>query len=316
MTSNSSLNVILSKNLPNGTYYTFAKSFSYDVAEESDIVTLLGADLTEYNTLETLFEKHLEWVNKSPDTELIIAADKRLDEAITGLSSQTGAATRDLNPSKAESARLLLVMLKNYRNIITKPYDDEIALANAILSHLKGDCLVYVNTLGFANWTLEIQASLDAFVALIARRDAHNALKPESNIKTIRLKMDVIYHRMVKKINSAATLGTMTSIFRLIEKLNPEITRLNAQYRRAKNDIALSEPAPIEQQEYTGEPITPMPEVFYTSEKTGTVKLVLGKDYDLAYKNNINVGNAECIIKGKNKFKGKKTVTFIIYNRL
>jgi hypothetical protein len=300
------------KNLPNGTYYTFACSFSDDVAEEPEIVTLLGNDLVEYNQLETLVGKHLEWVNKSPDTELIVSADKRLDAAITGLIVQTNAATRDLDPMRAEAARQLLVMLKNYKHVANKAYDDEIALASAILNHLNGDCLTYVNTLGFASWTVEIQTSLDELVNLIARRDAHNALKPESNIKEIRLKMDVIYHRMTSTINAAARLGTMPSVYRLIEKLNPEIDRLNAQYHRAKYDIATCEPAPISQQVYTGEAVTPLPEVLYTTEKTGTIKLSLGKDYNLSYKNNVNVGNAECIIKGKGKYKGKKTVTFII----
>jgi hypothetical protein len=211
-----------------------------------------------------------------------------------------------------EAARHLLIMLGNYKNVTTKAYDNEIALATAILNHLTSDCLEYVNILEFTGWTTEILSALQDFSALIARRDAHNATKPESNIKEIRRKMDVIYHRMTTKINSAATLGTTPSVLTLINKINPEIERLNAQYGHARHDIASCEPAPIAQQAYTGEAITPLPEVFYNSEKTGTVKLVLGKDYNLSYKNNINVGNAECIITGKGKFKNKKTVTFII----
>ncbi|MDR2764281.1 MAG: DUF6261 family protein [Tannerella sp.] len=309
---NSILNVIHTKTLPNGTYYTFARSFTNGVAEAPDIVALLGNDYVEYNLLEALVEQHLEWVNKSPDTELIVVADKRLDAAITGLTAQTNAATRDLDPVRAESARLLLVMLKNYRDAVRKAYDDEIASANAILNHLNGDCSAYVTMLGFNNWTVEIQTSLEELVSLIAHRDAHNAQKPESNVRDIRKQMDIIYHRMVKKINSAAILGNMPSVFTLITKLNPEIDRLNAQYHHAKYDIAACEPAPIKQQVYTGQPVTPMPDVLYVTEKSGTVKLELGKDYNLSYKNNVNVGNAECTITGKAKYRGKKTVTFII----
>jgi hypothetical protein len=312
MDTKSILSVINTRNLPNGTYYTFAVSFSKNVAASSEIVTLLGNDLVDYNSLESLMGQHLIWVTKSPDTELIVLADKRLDAAITGLVAQTNAATRDLIPEKAEAARLLLVMLNNYKKVATKAYDDEIALATAILNHLLGDCLGYVETLDFNVWTVEIQASLQEFTALIARRDAHNATKPEGNIKEIRRKMDILYHSMTSKINSASLLGTTPSVYTLISELNPEIDRLNNQYSRAKSDIAACEPHPIAQQAYTGEPITPLPEVFYTSEKTGTVKLVLGKDYNLAYKNNTNVGNAECIIKGKGKYKNKKIVTFII----
>jgi predicted protein tyrosine phosphatase len=309
---NSILNVIHTKNLPNGTYYTFATSFSANVSEADDIKTLLGNDFIEYNRLRMLVEQHLEWVNKSPDTELIVAADKRLDAAITGLTAQTNAATRDLDPAKVEAARLLLVMLKNYKDTVKKAYDDEIASANAILNHLNGDCNGYITTLSFNNWTVEIQTSLNGLVTLIAHRDAHNAQKPESNVRDIRKQMDVIYHRMVLKINSAAILGNMPSILILISKLNPEIDRLNSQYHHNKSDISFCEPAPIKEQSYTGIAITPLPEVYYTTEKLGTIKLELGKDYNLSYKNNINIGNAECTIIGKSRYRGKKTVTFII----
>jgi uncharacterized linocin/CFP29 family protein len=55
-----------------------------------------------------------------------------------------------------------------------------------------------------------------------------------------------------------------------------------------------------------------VPEVLFVTPKDGTLKLELGKDYNVSYKNNVNVGNATCIIHGKGAYKGRKMVTFII----
>jgi hypothetical protein len=55
-----------------------------------------------------------------------------------------------------------------------------------------------------------------------------------------------------------------------------------------------------------------MPRVRYRKTPEEYVLLVLGKDYNLSYRNNIEEGTAECIIHGKGYYKGSKTVTFVI----
>jgi hypothetical protein len=310
METNISLTTLHLGVLPNGTYHTYAQSFNNAVVQSPETVTILGNDLVEYNSQNSLIGQHIDWINKSPDTDLIAAADKRLDSSITGLRAQTAAATRDLDPTKADAAKQLLVVLNNYKKASKKAYDNEIALAQAILNHLNTDCNGYINILGFSGWMFEMQAALDELSALIARRDAHNALKPSGNIREIRISMDKCYHRMTKKINSAAILGTAPSVYTLITGLNPEIDRLNTQYHRAKQDISDCHVEQIDPQEHTGEPVTPVPGVYSGGKEPS--KLELGKDYNIAYKNNIQPGNADCIIRGKGKYRGKKTVTFII----
>lgn len=59
---------------------------------------------------------------------------------------------------------------------------------------------------------------------------------------------------------------------------------------------------------YTGSKITPTPAVKYN----GSVKLKKGTDYTLSYKNNIKIGKATIIVKGKGNYAGKITQTFKI----
>ena len=67
----------------------------------------------------------------------------------------------------------------------------------------------------------------------------------------------------------------------------------------------------IPTQEYTGNAITPEPEV-----KLGGKTLVRGTDYEVTYSTNINVGTATVTITGQNNFTGTQTVYFQITKSL
>ena len=58
---------------------------------------------------------------------------------------------------------------------------------------------------------------------------------------------------------------------------------------------------------YNGSKQTPDVEIY-----NGTYKLVRGTDYTLSYKNNVKVGTATVIVKGKGKYKGTKKAYFKI----
>lgn len=63
----------------------------------------------------------------------------------------------------------------------------------------------------------------------------------------------------------------------------------------------------IESQKYTGQAITPVPEVMFNGKT-----LVKDVDFALAYMNNIDNGQAQVTVKGIGNFSGDRTVTFNI----
>ena len=63
----------------------------------------------------------------------------------------------------------------------------------------------------------------------------------------------------------------------------------------------------IESQKYTGQAITPVPEVMFNGKT-----LVKDVDFTLAYMNNIDNGQAQVTVKGIGNFSGERTVTFNI----
>lgn len=50
--------------------------------------------------------------------------------------------------------------------------------------------------------------------------------------------------------------------------------------------------------------------------KNGKIKLKLGTDYTVTYKNNVKAGKATVIVKGRGNYKGTKKLTFIISKKL
>ena len=65
----------------------------------------------------------------------------------------------------------------------------------------------------------------------------------------------------------------------------------------------------IAEKQYTGKKIKPSPELWRESG----ADLYEGLDYTLSYQNNINVGTAYVIVKGKGEYYGQKKLRFVIY---
>jgi hypothetical protein len=115
-------------------------------------------------------------------------------------------------------------------------------------------------------------------------------------------------------LNAGAAMGT-AGFAEVIDRLNPDIEHMNEQFHRAKKDLSTGDHTvvePIPTQAYTERPVTVVPNVHYREDGKETVRLTLGKDFDVTYRNNINVGTAELTIHGKGAYKGQFTVTFNI----
>jgi hypothetical protein len=301
------------KQLPNAAHFNFCTQVKSTLALAGEPVTIaLGTLPAEFNTWYNKEQALMEWVRKSELTQLIADADKQMDHILVGFTAKVKADEYNPLAKTAEAARRLSIMLNNYKHPYRRPYEQQAGDMRAILLQLNGDYSVDVQTLGLLSWVTELQAALDAFQQLLTQRDSISLLKPADTFPEVRRGIESTYHQIVTLIDSGAALGVSPDFALFINKLNPEIDRLNLEFNRTRRTIADAEPEPIPQQHYTGQPVTPTPDIFYVTPHDGTVKLELGKDYNLTYKNNTKVGNAQCTLHGKGKYTGRKTVTFII----
>jgi hypothetical protein len=268
----------------------------------------LAPELYDWFTKET---ECIAWYRKSSLTALIADADNRLDRALAGMSAQINAARYSTDCTVATAAENLHIMFHSYGHVSKKPYLQEIGAVKAILAHLEGDLSTDVQTVGLASWITEIETSFGEFLALFEQREAQALEKPEQSFSAVRSGIEKVWHQIAVLINSGAALNMSPDFETLINVINPEIAYMNSEFHRAKHDISAAQISSIEQQAFTGQPCTPVPDVFFETPKE-TFKLALGKDFNITYKNNVSAGNAECTVHGKGRYKGHKTVTFII----
>jgi hypothetical protein len=306
------INTVVFYLLPKGAHYSFFGKVIQELAQAgSDVITTLGSLVAELNDWYEKEKICMRWIRKSNFTALIADARYRLTNALVGMSAQIHAMRYNTNPMIAESAERLYIMLKSYGKVISMPYLQEAGVVKAILRHLNHDLATDVLTVGLMSWKMEIENALDDFESLFQQRQLQTLGKPKQNFLEVRRGIEKVWREIALRVNSGAALGVSPDFVDFIKSVNPEIEYLNKEFHRVKHNISVAEPAPIDPQPYTGEACTPVPEVILKKDDE-MVKLVLGKDFNVTYKKNINVGNANCIIHGKGAYKGSKMVTFII----
>jgi hypothetical protein len=237
-----------------------------------------------------------------------------MDRALTALRMRVRAQVYSTNTTIAEAAQRVYTMLKDYGNVTLKPYEYQAGDIESILRQFAsgGAYCSDASTLGLSTQISELQASFTLFNQLLKQRDDKSLLKPDKTFKEISRLIEAKYHRIETTINAGAALNASSAYTTFINHLNPEIERLNAEFHRVRRDIADAEPEQIQPQAYTGRPLTLTPKVLYVTPHDGTVQLELGKDYNLTFKKNVEVGNVQCTIHGKGAYKGRKTVIFTI----
>jgi hypothetical protein len=298
--------------LPNEAHYRFFERVIRELGQAgSALLTALGTLVAELNDWYVKEAACMAWVRKNTLTAKIAAADQRVDNALVGMLAQVKAMRHNVNLEIAGAAEHLHNMLKSYGKVISKPYLQEVGAVNAILKHLNGDYAAEALITFLVPWKEELEAALLEFTTLFEQREAQTLEKPKETFPEVRRGIDNVWRQIVTRVNSGAELGASPDFEAFIKLLNPEIEYLNKEFHRVKYDISTAEPAPIDPQPYTGKACTPVPEVIF-KKGDEMLQLILGKDFNVTYKNNVNVGNADCIIHGKGAYKGTRTVTFII----
>ena len=83
--------------------------------------------------------------------------------------------------------------------------------------------------------------------------------------------------------------------------------KVTKTFKIVRANIANAKTTKVKDQSYTGSKIQPKVNVKYKGKK-----LKVNRDYTIKYKDNLDVGTASIVIKGKGNFKGKRVLTFAI----
>jgi hypothetical protein len=305
--------ILCFRRLSKSAHYDFCGKTAKELAKAgTEVKTALGGLIGEFNGWFDKEDALMLRVRKSALTAKIAEADRRLTRCLSALSAQVASAQYSGDADEAAASRRLRAMLKNYGRVRRKPYNAQKGDVRAILENLEGAYTEDAAKLGLAVRVAELKTAFGEFSALLEERDAETPQNPTEKFPAVRKGIEGVYRKIAGLVNAGAVLGSSPDFDAFIDTLNPEIERLNRQFGRVKHDIGLAEVDAIPRQPHTGEPVTPTPRLRHRKTPEEYVLLVLGKDYNLSYRNNIKEGTAECIIRGKGSYKGSKTVTFVI----
>jgi uncharacterized FlaG/YvyC family protein len=264
-----------------------------------------------FDTFTDLLEQEKNLVDaerKSPLTEKIAEADKRIDKCITGINNAVKAGLSHFDPAVVDAAKVLTIRMKALGRIKDKPYEEESADVQILLSDFANRLSNEVMLLKLDTWVDELTASESEFTSLFEQRSTETVSRPQDSLKNIRREIESVYKNMIIAIQNEINVKETTDTTEFARILNEQIKYFNEHaHHKTQKDIAEAVVESIPDQTYTGKQIIVIPQVRYGDED-----LTLATDFDLAYSKNIERGNAEIIIHGKGNYKNKKTVTFNI----
>ncbi|MDR1681528.1 MAG: DUF6261 family protein [Prevotellaceae bacterium] len=305
-------------------HYEYLKEFAtlLNATAYADVKTAVTALLPEFTAAVAAEEALVNRMRKSDLTAPIAATDARVDRCLTGMLSAIISAQHHFTPAVAAAAESLHNRFLAFGNIREKDYEAESASVNLLIADLNStEYSAKAALVGLAPWIAELTAAEGAFEALMRQRYAETALKPQGTVADARHRSEAAYRPIVERIDAAAVMSETPAVFEtFITNLNAIIDYFNehAPHRVRKNLSAAGRTViePIPTQHYTGEPITPAPVVYYREDDVAAavVRLEMGRDFDVTYKNNDKVGMAQLTIHGKGAYKGKVLTTFSIEN--
>ena len=310
------------EHLRNETHVSYHEDFNAIVGKYDPETLGIAVPYAVYTPLFTDEKAALDQILKSQYTAQIDEFDRQRDSLIRGFTDTVTAALHHFDPDKRQAAQKLHDILDHYGNIAHKSLNDETAAIEDLHTELmKQDNYMAVAALGLGDWLGQLVQINRNLAALMLTRIDETAKRPDLHMRSIRKEVDRAFRSILDLLEALVRVNGEDTDKAFIAELNALSEKYKdnlaqeAGRRHPIKDLGAGDHTviePIETQQYTGRPITLVPEVHFREEGKETKRLYLGNDFEVTYKNNTNVGMAELTIHGKGNYKGQKTVTFNI----
>jgi hypothetical protein len=264
-------------------------------------------------TADTAFRTKLISAQGSQLTEQIKEADERRDESFREIRRIATAASKSSIPANAAAGQALVTFLNPYSYADKEPMMSETSTINFLQTQFNADA-----TLQNAAMTLQL---LPVFANLFTAneqvstlwnaRALEDAQKSGPSPSSLRNDLEKSYRSFCDVIVQTLWLQPSEPLENLFLVMN-EIRIKYSKFLPTKLTESNTSVDPLPIQLYTGKAITPIPRVFVKKSDDETVELLFSVDFEVTYRNNIEVGEAKIIVHGKGKFHGSYSSTFHI----
>jgi hypothetical protein len=214
-------------NLRNEEHFQFQTEFK-DLANQFTPATL--GIVNEYMAYEPLYyneSQALDVIRKSSITDDLADADMKRDSTFRGLADAVKAGNNHFNPTVKQAAARVQVVFDFYGNIATKPYDEETAAINNLITELNGTYANDAVALGINEWLIELKANNDAFDSLKKNRYSEGASKTQLRMKQVRMEVDAAYKTISERINAFIIINGPSAYEIFVNELNQRVGKYN-----------------------------------------------------------------------------------------
>jgi len=223
--------------LRNDEHYKFQTDFKDLVDGHTALALGIEPLYATYLKLYDNENEALDVVRKSSLTDDLAKADTLRETTYKGLTGAIKSACNHFKPEEKAAANRLKIIVKNYGNVTTKPYDEETTSIMKFVEELEGTRAADVSALGLTEWVTELKAENIAFDKLKKSRYTESAEKTDLTMKEVRVEVDLSYRAIVKRINALIEATGASVYTSFVKELNERIENYNKliSLRRGRN---------------------------------------------------------------------------------
>jgi hypothetical protein len=262
-------------------------------------------------------------LRSSEFTEKKAETDYRRKRVLVQLTGVLRPLAKHFNPAIREQARHVLMLIRNFGNLVHSQYDAATADIDRILEWLAtADYRPAVEALRLDSWLTELERLNGLFKTYAVDMEREVAQKPDILPEIARRETNVAMRRITDRIEALIDLNGDAAFALLVKEFNVHVehynTLLHEHYGRlhAKVDLSSGNLATINEQPYTGRPVFVIPSVSIRREKKDGsiewIELVFSRDFRVAYRNNVGPGTATLVITGIGRYAGELVTGFHI----
>ena len=205
---------------------------------ESSNPQALGIDglLPAYKANYSDEAEALDVIRKSAVTDDLSKADTLRDTTLMGMKAALKSAGNHFQAEKRQAAARVKIVFDHYGKVTLKPYDEETAAINSLLTDLQ-PLAADLATLGLTDWVTELGANNRAFDTLKKERYTEASAKTQLRMKEVRVLVDENFKSIAERVNALMIVNGEAAYTAFVNELNQRIdayTRTLAQ-RRGRN---------------------------------------------------------------------------------
>lgn len=177
--------------------------------------------LTLLNECHQAYEKCLHKVQTNPDTQPVEDADEKRDSSLRAYRKMVNAQLHAIDPSDAEKARIMSLLLNAYKGIEKDNYESESQSIDKLVLDLQSAPYAGIATqLKLTAYVAQINSTNQAFKQLFGSRITIDALKDVKNASLGRQKMMAVYLQLVQYLQAMANISDMGYYDQLLSLTN------------------------------------------------------------------------------------------------